>query len=162
MPNEYYDVERITLPLIPLRGISIFPYMVIHFDIGRDKSIKALEKAMLNDSIIMLCSQIDPRVDEPTEEDFYHIGTIAKVRQMLKLPGDSIRVLVEGVNRGRVINILEDDEYYEVEVDSLVYNPDKVFKDKALEAAMRLVINDLEEYIELSSKISPEPSYGGC
>lgn len=156
MPNEYYDVERITLPLIPLRGISIFPYMVIHFDIGRDKSIKALEKAMLNDSIIMLCSQIDPRVDEPTEEDFYHIGTIAKVRQMLKLPGDSIRVLVEGVNRGRVINILEDDEYYEVEVDSLVYNPDMVFKDKALEAAMRLVINDLEEYIELSSKISPE------
>ena len=97
-----YVVEKKTLPLIPLRGISIFPHMVIHFDVGREKSIQALEKAMLDDSYILLCTQINPKVDEPTIDDFYHVGTIAKVKQMLKLPGGSIRVLVEGVHRGRV------------------------------------------------------------
>lgn len=156
MLNEYYNIEKITLPLIPLRGISIFPDMVIHFDIGRDKSIKALEKAMLDDSNILLCSQKDPKIDDPTEEDFHYIGTISKVRQMLKLPGDSIRVLVEGVNRGRIINMVKSDDYYEAEIESLTYESDDIVKDKALEAAMRLVITDLEEYIELSTKVSPE------
>ncbi|NLY45539.1 MAG: endopeptidase La [Tissierella sp.] len=156
MLNDYYNIEKMTLPLIPLRGISIFPYMVIHFDVGRDKSINALEKAMLDDSYILLCAQKDPKIDEPTEDEFYNIGTVSKVRQMLKLPGGSIRVLVEGVSRGRIINLLENEEYFEAEIENLTYESENIIKDKAMEAAMRLVVTDLEEYIELSSKVSPE------
>ena len=158
MSKDYYNIEKITLPVIPLRGISIFPYMVIHFDVGRDKSINALEKAMLDDSYILLCAQKDPKIDEPTEEEFYNVGTISKVRQMLKLPGGSIRVLVEGVSRGRIINLLENEEYFEAEIENLTYEAEDIAKDKAMEAAMRLVITDLEEYVELSAKVSPELS----
>src|SRR5699024_11135577 len=109
MKKDLYKIDIRDIPLIPLRGISIFPHMVIHFDVGREKSINALEEAMLDDSYILLCTQMDPKIDDPTEEDFYHIGTISKVKQMLKLPGGSIRVLVEGINRGKLKNILKED-----------------------------------------------------
>ena len=88
------DDNVMTLPMIPLRGLSVFPNMVLHFDIGREKSINALEKAMVMDQKIFLVAQKDENTDLPTPEDFYHTGTIGKVKQMLKLPGDSIRVLV--------------------------------------------------------------------
>ena len=94
MYKDQYIVQKKTLPLIPLRGMSVFPHMVIHFDVGREKSINALEEAMVDDSLILLCTQKDAKVEEPTLDDFY-IGTIAKIRQMLKLPGGSIRVLVK-------------------------------------------------------------------
>ncbi|HZK00478.1 MAG TPA: endopeptidase La [Tissierellaceae bacterium] len=158
MIKDYYSIEELTLPLIPLRGIYIFPYMVIHFDVGRDKSIKALEKAMLDESYILLCSQKDPKLEEPSEDDFHYVGTVSKVRQMLKLPGGSIRVLVEGVNRGRVVNILDNDEYFEAKVENLIYEPDQMVVDKDTEAAMRLIVTDFEEYIEFNQKISPELS----
>ena len=155
MPNKY-TTEIKTLPLIPLRGISVFPHMVIHFDVGREKSINALEKAMLDDSLILLCTQIDPKTDEPTTDDFYHFGTIAKVKQMLKLPGGSIRVLIEGINRGRVLTITQEEPYIIADVEELTYLPEKIEIDKDIEAAMRLVINDFEDYIALNPKVSPE------
>ena len=93
-------------PMIPLRGLSVFPNMVLHFDIGREKSINALEKAMVMNQHIFLVSQKDDNTDLPTPDDFYHIGTVGKIKQMLKLPGDSIRVLVEGVCRGEIEEIL--------------------------------------------------------
>lgn len=95
MEKSNYEIHKKNLPLIPLRGISIFPFMVIHFDVGREKSINALEKAMLDESSILLCTQIDPKVDNPKVDDYYKTGTIAKVKQMLKLPGGNTRVLVE-------------------------------------------------------------------
>ncbi len=152
---KHYIIEEKTLPLIPLRGMSVFPNMVIHFDVGREKSIKALDQAMLDDSSIMLCTQIDAKVSEPDEEDFYHVGTIAKVKQMLKLPGGNIRVLVEGVNRAKVKTILQDDPYFIAELDEYIYE-DTEEDDINLEAAMRLVINDFEEYISYNDKIAPE------
>ena len=155
MPN-IYSKEIKSLPLIPLRGISIFPHMVIHFDIGREKSINALEQAMLDDSFILLCTQIDPKIDEPTINDFYHLGTIAKVKQMLKLPGGSIRVLIEGVNRGRVVTITQEEPYIIADVEELTYIPEEIEIDKDIEAAMRLVTNDFEDYISLNPKVSPE------
>ena len=100
--NNPYSIEERKIPLIPLRGISIFPQMVIHFDVGREKSVQALEKSMMDDSLILLCTQSNPKIEEPGMDDFYHVGTVAKVKQMLKLPGESIRVLVEGMNRGKV------------------------------------------------------------
>lgn len=156
MLHDYYKIEELTLPLIPLRGISIFPYMVIHFDVGREKSINALEKAMLDDSYILLSSQMDPKIDDPTEGEFHSVGTISKVRQMLKLPGGSIRVLVEGVSRGRITRVLENEEYLEVEAENLVYIPENVIDDKDTEAAMRLIITDFEQYSELNQKMTSE------
>ena len=97
--TDILDGEMMELPMIPLRGLSVFPNMVLHFDIGREKSINALEKAMVMNQYIFLASQKDDNTDLPTPDDFYHIGTVGKIKQMLKLPGDSIRVLVEGVSK---------------------------------------------------------------
>ncbi len=154
--NNLYTIERKTLPLIPLRGISIFPHMVIHFDVGREKSIEALEQSMLDDSLILLCTQINPKVDEPGVDDFYHVGTVARVKQMLKLPGGSIRVLVEGISRGKVINVIQEDPYFRAEIEDMTYDPETIETTQDTEAAMRLVIEDLEEYVSLNQKVSSE------
>lgn len=155
MKNPYVIEDKV-LPLIPLRGISIFPHMVIHFDVGREKSVQALEKSMMDDSLILLCTQINPKLEEPTTDDFYHVGTIAKVKQMLKLPGGSIRVLVEGLNRGKVKKVVQTEPYFLAEAEEYSYNPEEIEKSQDIEAAMRLVIVDLEEYISLNSKVSSE------
>ena len=83
------------MPVIPLRGISIFPTMVIHFDVGREKSVSALEYAMLSDQTVFLVTQKNSETDLPTPDDFYQFGTVARIKQMLRLPGNAIRVLVE-------------------------------------------------------------------
>ncbi|WP_130806142.1 endopeptidase La [Senegalia massiliensis] len=144
-----------TIPLIPLRGLSIFPYMVIHFDVGRDKSVNALEEAMVNDSLVFLTSQKEAKIDMPTEDDFYEVGTICKIKQMLKLPGDTIRVLVEGINRAKVRKVLQDDPFFEVEVEELVYESE-IQSDKEMKAMMRLVMDNFEEYVKASDNLSSE------
>ncbi|QQY79318.1 ATP-dependent proteinase [Keratinibaculum paraultunense] len=156
MYKDSYIVEGKTLPLIPLRGMTVFPYMVVHFDVGREKSIKALEKAMVEDSLIFLCTQKDAKVEEPTLDDFYHIGTVTKIKQMLKLPGGSIRVLVEGVNRGKIVKMVKEDEYFEAVIEEFTYDPDEIKLNKELQAAMRLVIADFEDYLALSKRLSPD------
>src|SRR5699024_10079021 len=90
----------IHIPLLPLRGLIVFPSMVIHLDVGRDKSIQSLEKAMMNNQEIFLAAQKESSIDEPTASDIYIKGTVAKVNQMLKLPNGTMRVLVEGLYRG--------------------------------------------------------------
>lgn len=157
--NNPYIIEEKKIPLIPLRGISIFPHMVIHFDVGREKSVQALEKSMMDDSLIMLCTQINPKVEEPAFDDFYHVGTMAKVKQMLKLPGGSIRVLVEGINRGKVKSLSQEEPYFEAVADIYSYDSEELEKSQDIEAAMRLVIEDLEEYIGLNPKVSSEVIY---
>ena len=125
MENKYTKIER-KLPLIPLRGLAIFPYMILNFDIGREVSLKALDEAMLADELIFLTSQKEAEIDEPTEEDFYHVGTICKVKQMIKLPGDTVRVLVEGISRGTIEEINQDKGYFEAVIDEIVYNEDEI------------------------------------
>lgn len=156
MNMDQYKVVRKNIPLIPLRGMSVFPYMVIHFDVGREKSINALEEAMVEDSLVFLCSQKDAVIDEPTSDEIYHIGTVSKIKQMLKLPGGSIRVLVEGINRGQILEINKEEPYLEAEIEELIYNPEELEKDEKIEAVMRLVEKDFEEYITLSNKVSPD------
>lgn len=151
-----YRTEKKVLPLIPLRGMSIFPHMVIHFDVGREKSINALEKAMVEDSLIFLCAQKDAKVEEPSSEEYYHTGTIAKIKQMLKLPGGSIRVLVEGINRGKILDLVEEEDYIKGEIEEIIFDEEDFQADKEIEAAMRLVIGDLEEYLSVSSRLSPD------
>lgn len=144
------------LPYIPLRGLSVFPHMVLHFDVGRDKSVEALEAAMAEDSIIFLSSQKSAEIENPGVDDFYHIGTICRIKQMLKLPGDVVRVLVEGINRGKVVKFIEDNEdYLQVEVEDYADRED-VEKTFEMEALMRMIMDSFEEYIHSGSKISPE------
>lgn len=142
-----------TMPLIPLRGLSVFPYMVLHFDVGREKSIKALEEAMIHDQRIFLTTQRDIDVDLPSTEDFYQIGTICKIKQMLKLPGDAIRVLVEGVIRGKVDAILYEEPYFKANIIKL---EEDISRDRETEALIRSCLTAFEKYISVSNRVSPE------
>lgn len=141
------------LPLLPLRGLLVYPSMVLHLDVGREKSVRALEKAMVEDSMILLCSQSEVNIEEPKSEDIYRIGTIAKVRQMLKLPNGTIRVLVEGIVRAEISEFLTNEEYYEVNAREL---PEQETTDPEIDALMRTVLNQFEHYINLSKKVTPE------
>ncbi|HWR61251.1 MAG TPA: endopeptidase La [Clostridia bacterium] len=142
------------LPLLPLRGLSIFPYMVLHFDVGREKSIRALEEAMINDQLIFLVTQKDAHTDLPTTEDFHTVGTISKIKQLLKLPGDTIRVLVEGINRAEIKEIISEEAYFLVDV--LEYQETQGEADLELEALRRSVLGVFDEYIKANPKVAPE------
>ncbi|HOM42860.1 MAG TPA: endopeptidase La, partial [Bacillota bacterium] len=152
MRKRKEDIKR--LPLLPLRGLSIFPYMVLHFDVGREKSIRALEEAMINDQLIFLVTQKDAHTDLPTVEDFYEVGTISKIKQLLKLPGDTIRVLVEGINRAEIKDIISEDTYFLVDV--LEHQDIQMSGDLELEALRRSVMEVFDEYIKANPKVAPE------
>ncbi|MBO1515096.1 endopeptidase La [Metabacillus bambusae] len=141
------------VPLLPLRGLLVYPTMVLHLDVGRDKSVQALEKAMMDDHIIFLTTQKEIAIDEPKKEDIYEIGTLTKIKQMLKLPNGTIRVLVEGLERGEIKRFVTEDEYYSVEV-SIYQDPD--VKSVEEEALMRTMLEYFEQYIKLSKKVSAE------
>ncbi|MHA2858538.1 endopeptidase La [Paenibacillus lautus] len=140
-------------PLLPLRGLLVYPSMVLHLDVGREKSVKALEKAMVEDNLILLCSQSEVNIEEPTQDDIFRIGTVANVRQMLKLPNGTIRVLVEGMERAEVIEYTDQEEYYEVIAREL---PEGENHDPEVSALMRTVLSQFENYINLSKKVTPE------
>ena len=150
-----YNTEKRRLPLIPIRGIGIFPNTVIHFDIGREKSINALEEAMLEDSDIFLTVQKVADLESPKEDDFYEVGVICKIKQMIKMPGDNIRVLVEGINRAKIASISQEDPYFEVDLDEYIYD-DSLPMDDKLEAMVRLTLNNFEEYALIYAKIAPD------
>ena len=144
-----------TMPMIPLRGLSIFPYMVLHFDIGREKSISALEKAMMMNQLVFLSAQKDAETDLPTHEDFYKVGTIAKIKQMLKLPGDAIRVLVEGVSRGEIQDVIFEVPYFKCTVKKI---EEKEFDElpSRVVAMMRSTLGNFENYLDLNPKVSQD------
>ncbi|WP_407272642.1 endopeptidase La [Radiobacillus sp. PE A8.2] len=147
------ESNTVQLPLLPLRGILVFPSMVLHLDVGREKSINALERAMMDDHNIFLAAQKESAVDEPKAKDIYRVGTLAKVKQMLKLPNGTIRVLVEGMQRGEIVQFIEDDDQFIVEVQQF----EEVHGDKVEEQAlMRSLLSQFEQYIKISKKISQE------
>lgn len=127
--------------------------MVLHLDVGRDKSVQALEKAMVDDSLIFLTTQKDISIDEPGEEDLYRMGTLTKVKQMLKLPNGTIRVLVEGLKRAEIVTFIDEQDHYAV---SLKTYEDTTEKDVEDEAFMRTLLEYFEQYIKMSKKISAE------
>ncbi|MBU3127082.1 endopeptidase La [Clostridium tagluense] len=148
------DKNTKLLPLIPLRGMNIFPYMVLHFDVGREKSILALENAMLNNQEIFLVSQKISKIEEPEEKDIYSIGTICNIKQILKLPGDTIRVLVEGLKRGKILEYKDNETFVRVEVEII---EDEDFEDdKKCKALIRIIDKAFEEYINLSVNNFPD------
>ncbi len=143
------------LPLLPLRGLTVFPYMILHFDVGRPKSIKALEEAMINNQLIFLVTQKDVKTDDPQQEDIYTVGTISRIKQLLKLPGDTIRVLVEGLSRARISEFTETEPFIMCEVvEKNVL--EREYNKIELEAITRKIQAAFEEYFQLSNKISPE------
>ncbi|MBP5426392.1 MAG: endopeptidase La [Clostridiales bacterium] len=141
------------LPLLPLRGLTVFPNMILHFDVGRKKSVQALEEAVINDQLIFLVTQKDAKNEDPGPEDIYKIGTISKVKQLLKLPGDTIRVLVEGVCRAHISKIKQYEPFFMAElVERKVYD-EMSFETEALR---RKLISVFEEYAKFNSKISQD------
>ncbi len=142
------------LPLLPLRGLTVFPFMTLYFDVGREKSIKALEEAMINDQLIFLVAQKDASTDSPAEEDIYNIGTISKVKQLLKLQGDTIRVLVEGISRAEIKNIIQKEPFFVVEV--VEGHVEEEFEPNEVEALKRRLVSVFEDYVKLSGKVSPD------
>lgn len=150
--EDVFAVKR-TLPMLPLRGILVFPYMIIHLDVGREKSVKALEAAMIADRQIVLATQMDAQIDTPTPEEIYRCGTVAEIKQLLKLPGGTIRVLVEGLRRARIESYLEAEDFFQVEVSEAV---EDVQATPAMEAYKRTMIEAFEKWAKLSKKIPPE------
>ncbi|AFQ46045.1 endopeptidase La [Desulfosporosinus meridiei] len=142
------------LPLLPLRGILVFPYMVIHLDVGRERSMAAIEKAMLDDRIILLTSQKETEIDSPNPDDLYEMGTIAEIKQLLKLPGGTMRVLVEGISRGRIIEYLEEEEYFRVSVEELAEAKRSMTPE--LETLVRGMTHQFEEYAKLGKRVPLE------
>lgn len=140
--------ESILLPVIPLRGITIFPNMIIHFDIGREKSVASLEQAMLKDGNIFLVTQKDPNLELPEDKnDIYSIGTICKIKQILKLPkGGATRVLVEGIERAEVIDFIVNETFLECNVKKILDKESDV-EDKEDTAFKNQLIKVFDEYI---------------
>lgn len=140
--------ESILLPVIPLRGITIFPNMIIHFDIGREKSVASLEQAMLKDGNIFLVTQKDPNLELPEDKnDIYSIGSICKIKQILKLPkGGATRVLVEGIERAEVIDFIVNETFLECNVKKILDKESDV-EDKEDTAFKNKLIKAFDEYI---------------
>lgn len=155
MEQNYTRVEH-ELPLIPLRGLAIFPYMILNFDVGREVSLRALDEAMASEDLVFLTSQKAAEVDEPTEDDFYHVGTICKVKQMIKLPGDTVRVLVEGISRGKATEIKLEDGYFSAKIEEILFDEENSEEDIEVEAFVRNVFDAFEEYINIGNRVSPE------
>ncbi len=147
--------EQVTLPLVPLRGVVVFPNMIMHLDVGRDSSVNALEAAMVGNRRIFLVAQIDMENDDPVEEDLYEVGTVSEIRQIIKLPDGNVRVLVEGMTRGvmKEYHDSSNGNYVEVEVD---LHEDTWEDSMETEALVRGVVHQFEEWVKLSKKIPPE------
>ena len=145
--------EEMIVPLLPLRGLLVYPTMVLHLDVGRDKSVQALEKAMVDNHLIFLTTQKDLSIDVPIEEDLYQLGTLTKVKQMLKLPNGTIRVLIEGLKRAEIIEFLDEPDYFLVK---LQMHEDDETVDAEDQALMRTMLEYFEQYIKISKKISAE------
>lgn len=145
--------DKKQIPLLPLRGLLVFPSMVLHLDVGREKSISAIEKAMMDNEYIFLAAQKKIRLKEPEPKDIYSIGTVSMVKQMIKLPNGTMRVLVEGVYRAEVLRYVEQEHEFIVEVQKL---SDIETDQHEQEALMRSLLTQFEKYTTLSQKITHE------
>ena len=143
-----------TMVLLPLRGVLVFPYMIIHLDVGREKSINALEQVMMQDRLIMLATQKDAQNDKPQPGDIYESGTVAEIKQLLKLPGGTMRVLVEGLHRAKVTRFVREEPYFEVEVQE--FKDVMIRKTPELAAQSRMLAHQFEQWGKLSKKVPPE------
>ncbi|MFO7811588.1 MAG: endopeptidase La [Pelovirga sp.] len=155
--NYTQDIDQRRYPLLPLRDIVVFPFMATPLFVGRPLSIGALETAVQDpDKQIFLTTQKDPRNDNPAEDDLYSVGTLGKVVQLLKLPDGTVKVLVEGIQRGKIQSFTPSKDFHRVMITKL--QEDTSIQPPELEAVMRAVVSAFDTYITLSKKIPPEAS----
>ncbi|MFD1332758.1 endopeptidase La [Methylopila musalis] len=140
-------------PVLPLRDIVVFPHMIVPLFVGRERSIRALEEVMKQDRPILLATQKNATDDEPAADGIYDVGTLATVLQLLKLPDGTVKVLVEGQGRARVLDYTDRTEFFEARVETL---EDVIEKQVEVDALSRSVISDFENYVKLNKKVSPE------
>ena len=156
VPEQSGESSRVMImPLLPLRGMLVFPYMITHLDVGRDRSINAIEHAMMSDGhMLFLTMQKDSQKDDPGQEDVHAVGTVAQIRQLLKLPGGTVRLLVEGLSRARLEECIEQTPFILVRLSV----PDAYMGagELEIEALMRSLSTCFEEYARISRRISPE------
>jgi ATP-dependent Lon protease len=145
--------ETRAFPVLPLRDIVVFPHMIVPLFVGREKSIRALEEVMRSDTFILLATQKNASDDDPTTDSIYEVGTLASVLQLLKLPDGTVKVLVEGAERAKVIKYTDRSEYYEADA---VVLQDSVGQQVEAEAMARSVVSEFESYVKLNKKVSPE------
>lgn len=152
MKKEIKDI-----PVLPLRGVTIFPEMVMHFDVGREKSLKAIEEAMKQNEMILAVSQRDADVDEPKREDLYEIGTLVEIKQTVKVGEDQLKVLVKGTARAKILT-LQDETYMSADVEVI---KDKLIEaDKEEQALIRTIAELFEKYASINPRITDEVLYG--
>ena len=142
-----------SFPVLPLRDIVVFPHMIVPLFVGREKSVRALEDVMKDDKQILLVAQKNAAQDDPTPQDIYDVGTLATVLQLLKLPDGTVKVLVEGVKRAKILNFTPNTDFFQAESELLA---DELAEGQETEALARSVVSQFEQYIKLNKKIPPE------
>ncbi len=145
--------DKVLVPLLPLRDIVVFPHMVVPLFVGREKSIAALEEAMNKEKDILLAAQVNPKTNDPKDEDIYRIGTLASIIQLLRLPDGTVKVLVEGKRRARIAGFMTHPNFFLVEVEPFLEDSEVTVE---VEALMRGVKTTFEQYVKLNKRIPPE------
>ncbi|TLY17011.1 MAG: endopeptidase La, partial [Nitrospirae bacterium] len=151
-PSQVKIPDR--LPLLPIRDIVMFPYMVLPLFVGRDMSIKAIEAAVAGNRIIMLAAQRSLEVDNPSQEDIHAVGSVGMVTRMLKLPDDRIKILVQGLAKARIVEFVQNTPYFEVRIETLV--EEKPPRTLEAEALLRTVKEQLERLVSLGKILMPD------
>ncbi len=146
-------VQNLVVPVLPLRDVVVYPHMVIPLFVGRERSIRALESAMETDKQILLCAQKSAAQDEPTSEDIFTLGTLSNILQLLKLPDGTIKVLVEGSERARVVNFFSSEEFFKAQV--VTYQQERM-DEREVEVLCRSVLSQFDQYVKLNKKVPPE------
>ena len=147
------DASTLSIPVLPLRDVVVYPYMVVPLFVGRERSIKALEIAMAADKQILLATQKNATEDQPTESGIHQVGTLSTVLQLLKLPDGTVKVLVEGVKRGKVIRFVENQDYFLADIELV---DDQNPTDREVEIFVRSLKSQFEQYVKLNRKIPAE------
>src|SRR6185437_3781319 len=146
-PVKAEPVKGELLPVLPLRDIVVFPHMIVPLFVGREKSVRALEAVMKDDKQILLVAQKSAEQNDPSSDDIYRVGTVSTILQLLKLPDGTVKVLVEGGRRAKIVGFKETESYFEAFTEAL---PDKEADAKELEALGRTVVSQFEQYIKLN------------
>ena len=154
MHTDIGDQTPALVPVLPLRDVVVYPHMVIPLFVGREKSIKALDAAMSDNKQILLVAQRSAEVDDPQPHDLYHVGTLANILQLLKLPDGTVKVLVEGSERATVSELIEVDDYFTARIEPGAEAP--VIADREMDVLMRSATNLFDQYVKLNKKVPPE------
>ena len=149
------DASLTSISVLPLRDVVVYPHMVVPLFVGREKSIRALDAAMSSNKQILLVAQKTADTEEPTEADLYSVGTVSSILQLLKLPDGTIKVLVEGTDRAKIVNLTNtENEYFSADVE--IVRDDQELDEKEAEALSRSVTSLFDQYIKLNKKVPPE------